>query len=106
MLEHQDAVGGGYGNSAAGAAFTDDDRNDGDANGETAICRAGDGLALPPLLSADAGIRARRIDHREHRRVVTIGQFYEPAGLALALRASHPEIWLHPCFGFGSSLRS
>ncbi len=53
----------------------------------------------PALLGADARVGARGVDEREHRAVEAIGELEQPARLAVALGARHPEVPHHVLFG-------
>src|SRR5207342_752122 len=104
MLQHIDAVGGGDGHGPARSALADDHRDDGHAEGEAGIAAAGDGLRLPSLLGADAGIGACRVDQAYDGKREAVGHLHETLGLAVALWPRHAEIVLDPAFGVGAFL--
>ena len=67
MLEHGDAVGGGEGDGAAGAALADDDGDERHADLQALLGRAGDRLGLAALLGALAGVGAGGVDEGDDR---------------------------------------
>src|SRR5690606_500323 len=102
MLEHVDAVCDGDCNRAAGAAFTDDDRDDWNAQLEALRRRAGDGFGLAAFLGADAGIGARSIHEGDERQLEAVGHFHDADSLAVAFRAGRAEIVLETGLGVGA----
>ena len=56
--------------------------------------RLGDGARLAALLGGDARVRAGRVDEREHRQAVPLGEREQPLRLAVALRPRHAEVVL------------
>src|SRR5690606_951539 len=88
----------GDGHRAAGAAFADDDRDDGHAEPEAAFGAPGDGLRLAALLGADAGIGTRRIHKTHDRQRESVGHLHQADGLAVAFGPRHPEIMLEAAF--------
>ena len=71
---------------------------------EAAIGGAGDGLGLAPLLGADAGIGAGRIDEAHHGKLEAVGHLHQPHRLAVAFGPRHAEIVLDAAFGVGALL--
>ena len=64
----------------------------------------GDGLGLAALLGADARVGARRVDEGEDGPLEALGQLHQPARLAVALGARHPEVARHVLLGVAALL--
>ena len=57
-----------------------------------AACDARDRAALAVLLGGDARVGARRVDERDDREAVAVGELHHAHRLAVALRIGHPEL--------------
>ena len=68
----------------------------GDAQARHHGLRAGDRAALPVLLGGDARVRARRVDERDQREAVPVGELHHPHRLSVALGMGHAEVALRP----------
>ena len=101
MLHHKHAVARRNGNCPPGAAFTDNQRNQGHAKPHAAIGGTRDGFRLAPLFRVNARIGPRRIHKCDHRNAKAFGQLHESHGLAVALRPRHAKIMLEArlCIG-------
>src|SRR5262249_17358229 len=86
-------AGGGPGGARPAAASLADQRTqDRDAERRERPQALGDRLRLAPLLGADAGIRALRVDEGEDRAAEALGEREESHRLPVAFRARHPEV--------------
>src|SRR3546814_16409491 len=65
---------------------------------------ARDRLRLAALLGADAGIGAGGVYQGDDRQAEPLRQAHEALRLALALRAGHAEVVLHPAVDVGALL--
>ena len=92
VLLHQHAVGDRDRDGAAGAALADHAGDAGDAEPGHGELAAGDPPALPVLLRGDAGVGAGRVDQRDDREAVAVGELHRPHRLAVALGVGHPEV--------------
>ena len=101
-FQHIDAVGGGDGDGATGAAFADDDRDRRHLEPQTRRDRAGDGLGLAAFLGIDAGEGAGGVDERDQRHLETVGKFHQAHRLAVALGPHGTEIVLEAARGVGT----
>src|SRR4029079_14831163 len=104
VLEHIDTVGRGDGDRTARSSLSDDHRDDGHAEAQAAVGRAGDGFSLAALLGADTGISAGGIDQAHHRQREAVGHVHESHRLAIALRPRHAEIVPDAALGVGALL--
>src|SRR5581483_5852506 len=75
----------------ARASLADDagDGRDGEPGHER--LRGRDRATLAVLLGGDARIRARRVDERDERKAVELGELHHAHRLQVALRIRHPE---------------
>ncbi len=99
MFQHDDAVGRGDRDGAAGAAFADDHRDVRHAERQAGLGGPGDRLGLAALLGADARIGARGVDQRDDRDVEMVGHVHEAHRLAVPFRPRHAEIVLQAAVG-------
>jgi hypothetical protein len=53
---------------------------------------------LTAFFGTDAGIRARRIDKRDHGQIEPVGHFHQPDGFAITLGHGHAEVVLDAAF--------
>src|SRR5918996_2792569 len=92
VLLHEDPVGDGDRDRAAGAPLTDDacDRRHGQPRHRRLGARNRASLAV--LLGRDTGVCPGRVDHRDEREAVPVGERHRPHPLAVALRVRHPEV--------------
>src|SRR5690606_14958221 len=84
------------------AAFTDDDRNDRNAQPQALCRRAGNGFGLTAFLGADAWISACGIDEGDERELETVGHFHDADSFAIAFRTGRAEIVLQARLGVGT----
>ena len=94
ILKHHHDVGHGNRERAARSAFTDHAGDDGNPKPRHFKEIAADGLGLTALLGIDAGIRTRRIDKGDDRKIKLLGKLHEPQGLSVPLGLCHAEIAL------------
>ena len=92
VLLHQHAIGDGDRDRAARSALADDARDGRDVQPHHRRLRARDRAALAVLLGRDARIRTGRVDHRDERKAVPVGERHRAHRLAIALGIRHPEV--------------
>ena len=92
VLQHQQPVADTNGQGAAGAALAHHGADDRGAQMGHDHQVVGDGLALATLLGADPRIGPGGIDKGEDGQPEALRQFHQAQGLAVALRARHPEV--------------
>ena len=94
MFQHQYAAGRGQGQSPAGAALADNQRDKRHAQLQAFIGAARNRFRLAALFRANARISARRIHQGHHRQVKTLGHIHDANGLSVPLGPRHAEIML------------
>ena len=60
--------------------------------------------ACPRLFRADAGMRAGRVDQRQHRYLEAFREAQQPRRFAVALGVGHAEVVRDPALGIGALL--
>ena len=89
VLLHEHPVGDGEGEGSARAALADDGGDDRHAEARHLEHGLRDGARLAALLGRHARVRARRVDERQHRQAVPLGEREQPLRLAVALGLGH-----------------
>ncbi len=91
-LQHVDAVADAERQRPAAAAFAGDGHDDRHGQLGHLAQVVGDGLGLAPLLGADAGVGAGRVDEGDDRPPELLGLAHEAERLAVALGVGHAEV--------------
>src|SRR5262245_29954610 len=92
VLEHEDAVAHADSEGAAAAPLARDHAHDGRAEARHLPQVARDGLPLPALFGAEAGIGARRVDEG-HDGLTELGpELHQAERLTIAFGVRHPEV--------------
>src|SRR5437899_2385526 len=92
VLEHEDPIAHPDRERAPATALPRDDGDDGRTEGGHLAEVPCDRLRLAPLLGADAGVRAGRVDEAEDRLAELLGELHEAERLAIALGVRHAEV--------------
>ena len=104
VLQHQHPVGHAERQRAARAALADHHRDARRRQRRHLQDVAGQRLGLAPLLRAQAGIGARRVDQGDDRALELGGQLHQPERLPVALRVGHAEVALEVFLGVAALL--
>src|SRR5919201_806069 len=92
VLLHQHAIRECDRRGAARPAFADDAGDDWNVELRHEAVRARERATLTVLLGSDTGIRPRRVNQRDDRKAVPVGELHHAHRLPIALRMGGPEV--------------
>src|SRR5690606_41270340 len=92
VLEHEQAVTDAQCERTTASALADHGGHDRDVQARHLAQVARDGLRLPALLRADAGVGAGGVDERDDRTAELVRKLHEPECLAVPFGMRHSEV--------------
>jgi hypothetical protein len=104
IFQHEDSVGDAECEGTAGAAFADDDGDDGYAEAGHFPEVNGDGFSLAAFFGVDAGIGTGGVEEAEDRAVKLGGELHTTEGFPVAFRLGHGKVPLELLLGVAALL--